>query len=137
MTVNCPVCDGQMKPWVSRKGREFWLCKDYPTCAVCLTDKALLLMQFHLEQVKKLGEQLRDVQEKCLNLSDAYRRLKRDKRRGECVGHVPVPRQLGEYVEDVAKVAIARSQRKQGGMHYEQPIRLDGLVGPTDEDVEA
>lgn len=110
--MRCPLCQSEMRQWITKKQKVFWLCSKYPQCDICMGEKSLEVLYDTQADVRRLEQANAEAQSRALAASQAYRRLKRDKRHGK-VGVVPLPLRLGEYVGDVAKVAIARSKKKQ------------------------
>lgn len=119
--MKCPLCDSEMREWTTKKKMVYWLCSRYPQCPICCTTKAMDMLAYYMDETKQLENHLSEAQERFMALSDSYKDLAG---RDGASDYQPIPLRLGEYVCDVAKVAIVRSQRKQEKSSAEQ-IRLE------------
>jgi ssDNA-binding Zn-finger/Zn-ribbon topoisomerase 1 len=113
-----------MREWTTQKGKLFLVCKRYPTCDTCGTVSTIEALARARRETEQVESQLAGVQERFMSLSDKFRDTLDGKRRE----HVPLPLKLGDYVTDVAKVAIVRSQKKQE--RKREQIRLEADKAP-------
>lgn len=127
--MQCPLCGSKMHSWHTRKGTKFWVCSERPVCPGIMESG----VYDYIQRLKRSNRRLREK----LGLSQTETRYFRDRCNSLQFGggsgmQERLPTHLGEYIGDVAKNAIARSQAKQGRESYVVPVRLECGEGSGD-----
>lgn len=107
--MECPTCGSPMRSHTTTKNVLFMVCGRYPKCPVSGTPELVNLLVSLRTENQRLCVSLDESRQSLIAMADKYA----DARDGKPREHLGSPVRIGEYIEQVAQIAVERSRRNQ------------------------